>query len=181
MQLSHYEKEILLMDARESIKAKLENRNPAYNNDAEELLQNCGVFVSLHIKSEYKLRGCIGRMISNDPLFKTVRIMAIEAAFKDPRFPPIALEELENINLEISVLSPMKLCKNPNDVEVGKHGLYLIHKGRSGVLLPQVPVEQKWSRQEYLDYICIKAGLPPLSYQAPGAELYTFTALVFGE
>ena len=181
MNLSNKEKDILLKDARESISAKLENRNPYYVQDAEKLTQNCGVFISMHTKNMHKLRGCIGRMSSKDPLYATVRIMAIEAAFNDPRFPPLTLEELTNINLEISVLSPMELCKNPETVEIGKHGLYLIHKGHSGVLLPQVAVEQGWSRLEYLDYICIKAGLPPLSYQSPGAELYTFTALLFSE
>jgi uncharacterized protein (TIGR00296 family) len=75
----------------------------------------------------------------------------------------------------------MEICPDPRSVKVGVHGLYLIHRGRSGVLLPQVPVEQGWDLDEYLDYICIKAGLPPDSYEAPGAELYTFTAVVFGE
>jgi len=75
----------------------------------------------------------------------------------------------------------MELCPDPRSVKVGVHGLYLSHRGRSGVLLPQVPVEQGWDLDEYLDYICVKAGLPPHSYEAPGAELYTFTAVVFGE
>jgi hypothetical protein len=75
----------------------------------------------------------------------------------------------------------MTPCPDPRQVKVGVHGLYLIHKGRSGVLLPQVPVEQGWNQHEYLEYICIKAGLPPGSYNAPNAVLYTFTAIVFGE
>ena len=75
----------------------------------------------------------------------------------------------------------MEFCPDPRSVKVGVHGLYLIHHGHAGVLLPQVPVEQGWNLNEYLDYICIKAGLPPHSYEAPGAELYTFTAVVFGE
>jgi uncharacterized protein (TIGR00296 family) len=75
----------------------------------------------------------------------------------------------------------MEECSDPRSVKVGVHGLYLNHRGRSGVLLPQVPVEQGWDLDEYLAYICIKAGLPEGSYQAPGAKLYTFTAIVFGE
>jgi uncharacterized protein (TIGR00296 family) len=75
----------------------------------------------------------------------------------------------------------MEPCPDPRTVKVGVHGLYLIHRDRAGVLLPQVPVEQGWNQEEYLDYICVKAGLPPCSYEAPGAELYTFTAIVFGE
>jgi len=107
--------------------------------------------------------------------------MALEAAFGDPRFPPLNASEYPRIVIEISALSPMELCPDPRSVKVGVHGLYLIHRGRTGVLLPQVPVEQGWDLDEYLDYICVKAGLPPHSYSAPGAELYTFTAVVFGE
>jgi AMMECR1 domain-containing protein len=74
----------------------------------------------------------------------------------------------------------MKKCSDPRSVNVGVHGLYLIYQGRSGVLLPQVPVEQGWDLNQYLDYICVKAGVPPKSYEAPGAEFFTFTAEVFG-
>ena len=180
------ERKILLLDARESIKARLEKRKPVYKWPPESernssLLKPCGAFVSLHTLENRSLRGCIGRMTGTSPLFETVRIIAVEAAFRDPRFPTMKPEELSRIEIEISALSPMEKCEDPQSVEVGIHGLYLVHRGRSGVLLPQVPVEQGWNRQEYLDYICIKAGLPPLSYEAPGAELFTFTAVVFGE
>jgi AmmeMemoRadiSam system protein A len=114
-------------------------------------------------------------------LEKTVQLMALEAAFGDPRFPPLGAEEFPHCSIEISVLSPMEPCADPRHVQVGVHGLFLVHRGRSGVLLPQVPVEQGWNLDEYLDYICVKAGLPPRSYEAPGAQLYTFTAEVFGE
>jgi AmmeMemoRadiSam system protein A len=118
-------------------------------------------------------------MTSDDPLEETVRRMAIEAAFGDPRFPPLAKDEWPLCNVEISVLSPMELCKDHNSIQIGVHGLYLAHRGRAGVFLPQVPVEQGWNRKQYLDYICEKAGLPPESYKAAGARLYTFTAEVF--
>jgi AmmeMemoRadiSam system protein A len=120
-------------------------------------------------------------MAAREPLENTVRAMAKEAAFGDPRFPPVTKEEFSRCELEISVLSPMEPCTDPRSVEVGVHGLYLICRGRAGVLLPQVPVEQGWNLDEYLDYICVKAGLPPGSYDAPDANLYTFTAVVFGE
>jgi AmmeMemoRadiSam system protein A len=107
--------------------------------------------------------------------------MALAAAFEDPRFPPLARGELERCGIEISALSPMEPCPDPRCVKVGVHGLYLTHRGRAGVLLPQVPVEQGWDRDEYLAYICVKAGLPPKSWEEPGAALYTFTALVFSE
>jgi hypothetical protein len=186
------EKKSLLADARETIAAKLERRQaryrlePAIEKAIEEgvsaLSKPCGAFVTLHsCEGGRKLRGCIGRMAATSPLQKTVRTMALEAAFGDPRFPPLNISELPQINIEISALSPMELCPDPSLVKVGVHGLYLVHLGRSGVLLPQVPVEQGWNLDEYLDYICVKAGLPPHSYEAPGAELYSFTAVVFGE
>jgi AmmeMemoRadiSam system protein A len=179
------ERRALLADARETIAAKLEKRRPEHRRDPapqeapSALTIPCGAFVTLHIGKN--LRGCIGRMIASSPLQETVRIMAVEAAFGDPRFPPLQKDELPRCKIEISALSPMELCPDPRSVKVGVHGLYLIHRGRAGVLLPQVPVEQGWDLDEYLDYICVKAGLPPRSYEAPGAELCTFTAIVFGE
>jgi AmmeMemoRadiSam system protein A len=187
--LTNAEKQALLADARETIAAKLENRTARYARDAElqkaavagnsALKKPCGAFVTLHIGRN--LRGCIGRMSAREALEETVRTMAIEAAFDDPRFPPLQKEELPRVTLEISALSPMEICGDPRQVKVGVHGLYLIHQGRAGVLLPQVPLEQGWDLDEYLDYICVKAGLPPKSYEAPGALLYTFSAVVFGE
>jgi AmmeMemoRadiSam system protein A len=192
------EQRVLLADARETIAAKLEGRPPRYERPAElaaaveagnsALTRSCGAFVTLHMDTGRgrSLRGCIGRMGSAggrepDFLEETVRAMAFAAAFEDPRFPPLGAGELEKCHIEISVLSPMELCHDPRQVQVGVHGLYLAHRGRSGVLLPQVPEEQGWDLDEYLDYICVKAGLPPRSWEAPGAKLYTFTATVFGE
>ncbi|MDR0442736.1 MAG: AmmeMemoRadiSam system protein A [Treponema sp.] len=181
--ISEKEKRILLEQARETITAELEKRKPKYSNEAGEdssLNKPCGAFVSLHMGNG-GLRGCIGRMTASLPLVETVRAMAKEAAFGDPRFPPLRAEELPHCNIEISALSPMSPCPDSRQVKVGVHGLYLNRSGRSGVLLPQVPVEQGWNRDEYLDYICVKAGLPAGSYNAPDAELLTFTAIVFGE
>jgi len=179
------EQNILLSQARETITAELESRKPVYSktetDEDSSLYKPCGAFVSLHTGVERSLRGCIGRMTANLPLVETVRLMAREAAFGDPRFPPLKKEELSRTHIEISALSPMTPCSDPQKVKVGVHGLYLRRGGRSGVLLPQVPVEQGWNLDQYLDYICIKAGLPPGSYEAPDAELLTFTAIVFGE
>ncbi|MDR2632593.1 MAG: AmmeMemoRadiSam system protein A [Treponema sp.] len=184
--ITQEEQNFLLAAARESIAAKLGERAPRYpvepagkarGNSA--LTRSCGAFVTLHKGKQ--LRGCIGRMSASEPLAKTVCTMAIEAAFGDPRFLPLGKDELPQCRLEISVLSPLEPCPDPRSVQVGVHGLYLIHQGRSGVLLPQVPLEQGWDLDAYLDYICVKAGLPPQAYQAPGAKLYTFTAQVFGE
>ncbi|MDR1931014.1 MAG: AmmeMemoRadiSam system protein A [Treponema sp.] len=188
------EKKALLAEARETIAARLEGRPPEYRRSPElaaaaqeggaALSARCGAFVTLHktgADGSRRLRGCIGRLSAAEPLEKTVRTMALEAAFGDPRFPPLRKDELSLCEIEISVLSPMEKCADPYSVKVGVHGLYLSCHGRSGVLLPQVPVEQGWTLQEYLDYICVKAGTPPRSYEAPGAELLTFTASVFGE
>jgi AmmeMemoRadiSam system protein A len=177
------EQRTLLADARESIASRLEGRGPRYGpgKPAENsaLKKPCGAFVTLHKGKD--LRGCIGRMAASLPLQETVRMMAQEAAFGDPRFPPLGMGELAECHIEISALSPMSECPDPRQVKVGTHGLYLTRGGRSGVLLPQVPVEQGWNLDEYLEYICIKAGLPPGSCDAPDATLYTFTAVVFGE
>jgi AmmeMemoRadiSam system protein A len=201
--LTGEEKRTLLAAARETIAARLEGRQAEYrltvsagpdasggpgragsaSGDRSALSLPCGAFVTLHTVSggERRLRGCIGRMAAPEALEKTVRVMAAEAAFADPRFPPLTKEAWGRCEIEISVLSPMEKCPDPRSVKVGVHGLYLMYRGRTGVLLPQVPVEQGWNLDEYLDYICVKAGVPPGSYEAPGAELFTFTAVVFGE
>jgi AmmeMemoRadiSam system protein A len=180
------EQKFLLAVGRESIASKLEGRKPDYRREeygeaanSAVLQQPCGAFVTLH--KQGNLRGCIGRMTASLPLEETVRLMAREAAFGDPRFPPLRTGELEQCKIEISALSPMSVCPDARQVKVGVHGLYLVRGGRAGVLLPQVPVEQGWDLDEYLDYICVKAGLPPESYNASDATLYTFTAVVFGE
>jgi AmmeMemoRadiSam system protein A len=185
--ITEEEKALLLTQARETITAKLENRKPVYqgvNTQTSTLNKLCGAFVILHMingKSR-SLRGCIGRMTANLPLIETVRLMAHEAAFGDPRFPPLSKkEEFNNCQIEISAISPMIQCPDPQQVKIGIHGLYIKKGGNSGVLLPQVPVEQKWSLIEYLEYICVKAGLPRHSYNEPDAELFTFTAVVFRE
>jgi AmmeMemoRadiSam system protein A len=181
------EKRLLLADAREAILARLESREPRYAAVPKQkdtaLSQRCGAFVTLHEKtgSRRMLRGCIGRMTSDEPLAETVRTMAVEAAFGDPRFPPLSKSEWPRCDIEISALSPMDPCADPRSVRIGVHGLYLIWRGRAGVFLPQVPVEQGWNLDQYLDGICQKAGLPSGSYKADGARLYTFTAEVFNE
>jgi AmmeMemoRadiSam system protein A len=177
------EKAVLLAQARESIASELEKRKPLYSETGiktdSSLYKPCGAFVTLHKNGN--LRGCIGRMTANLPLLETVRLMAREAAFGDPRFPPLRNEELPQCHIEISALSPMETCGDPMQVKVGVHGLYIRKGGRSGVLLPQVPVEQGWNLSEYLEYICVKAGLPQGSWKDSSAELLTFTAIVFSE
>lgn len=179
------EKSYLLALARATIAAEWDPAISAPTPPRKEasgstaLDQRCGAFVTLHKGGE--LRGCIGTMIGRQPLTETVRAMARAAAFEDPRFPPLGREELARCEMEISILSPMVPCPDPRTVVVGVHGVYLTRSGRSGVFLPQVPGEQGWDRDQYLEHLCRKAGLPPRSYEEPDAQLFTFTAVVFSD
>lgn len=136
-----------------------------------------GAFVTLHLNND--LRGCIGNMIGQGPLYATVARMARSAAFSDSRFRPLTAAEWPLVNLEISVLGPLTRCANPDSIEIGRHGLLLVHRGQSGVFLPQVPVEQHWDLPTYLEQLCRKASLASGTWRLPGAELYWFEAEVF--
>lgn len=184
--ISRKEKNILLVQAREVISAELEGRKPVFSSSIpadSNLYEHCGAFVSLHMVNgkNRSLRGCIGNLTDNLPLIETVRIVAKEAAFGDPRFLPLKKYELTDCRIEISVLSPMIFCQNPMHVKVGVHGLYIKKGFKSGVFLPQVPVEQGWNINQYLENLCVKAGLSPLAYKALDTEIHTFTAIVFAE
>jgi AmmeMemoRadiSam system protein B/AmmeMemoRadiSam system protein A len=145
-----------------------------------DLSKNMGAFVTLHKYGQ--LRGCIGNLIGEKPLYLTVAEMAVESAVDDPRFPPLKLEELKDVEIEISVLSPLERIDDPEKIILGKHGV-LVRKGfRSGVFLPQVAEETGWSKEEFLSYLCShKAGLPPYAWKEKDTELYIFTAEVFSE
>ncbi len=137
-----------------------------------------GAFVTL--KKDGVLRGCIGNLRGNMPLYRAVQEMTISAATSDPRFPPLTLEELDQISIEISVLSPLRRITDINAIEVGTHGLLIHQAGRQGVLLPQVAIEEGWDRLTFLENLCLKAGLPYDCWRE-NPILYTFTASVFGE
>ena len=146
---------------------------PATNH----LHQPRGAFVTLHENGQ--LRGCIGSITAYAPLDETVRDMALAAALEDPRFQPVGEDELDRLQLEISVLTPM-FAIAPEDVVVGLHGLMISHGGHRGLLLPQVPVEWGWDRETFLSQTCRKAGLPDDQWKKD-AKLEAFTAEVFGE
>ncbi len=170
----------LLNLARTSIRAYLASGQvPSYQTTDAELLRQLGAFVTL--RKEGELRGCIGHIQGDRPLWQTVQSMAVAAATTDPRFPPLTLEELDQVKIEISVLSPLHRLDEVNHIQIGSHGLVLDYHGQQGVFLPQVPVEQSWNRLEYLDNLCLKAGLSPGCWRDAAAKLYTFTAVVFGE
>jgi AmmeMemoRadiSam system protein A len=144
------------------------------------LIKTMGAFVTLHKKGE--LRGCIGNIVGTQPLYLTIRDMAIESSTGDPRFPKVTLDELKDIDIEISVLSPLEKVKSAEDIVLGKHGV-LVRRGlNSGVFLPQVADETGWSRDEFLSYLCAhKAGLPSDAWKDKKTELFVFTAEVFSE
>jgi uncharacterized protein len=177
--LSAQEQDILLHTARESIRSALTGEAPRYPEPTENLQQHCGAFVTLH-KAE-RLRGCIGHIFAVRPLSEGIKELARSSSFDDPRFPPLQLSEFDEVDIEISVLTPLVKAESVEQIEVGVHGLYLKSGGRSGVLLPQVPVEQGWNRRQYLTNLCFKAGLPGDCWTNPQTELYLFTAIVFGE
>ncbi len=136
-----------------------------------------GAFVTLYSKGE--LRGCIGQIVARMPLGEAVAAMAQEAAFRDPRFPPVRSEELDDLKIEISVLTPLQKIDSTEEIEVGKHGIVIVRGGSMGLLLPQVATEYNWDRNEFLEHCCLKAGLPRNTWKEKGTEIYIFSADVF--
>jgi AmmeMemoRadiSam system protein A len=151
---------------------------PAVKTSSKGLHLESGCFVT--IKHGGQLRGCIGNFVSDKPLFLLVQEMAVSAAIRDPRFYPMKSQDLGDFDLEISVLSPLLLISSLDEILVGTHGLYIIKKSCRGVLLPQVATEYGWDREAFLKHTCLKAGLPENAWQKD-CEIYTFSALVFGE
>lgn len=141
------------------------------------LSRDLGSFVTLTLNGN--LRGCIGTIIAHEPLYLNVWNMARQAAFNDPRFPPLTKAEWPRITMEISVLDQPTVCPDPNKIVIGRDGLILSCQGRTGVFLPQVPVEQGWDCEQYLNQLCLKAGVPVGSWQTPNAVLYWYQAQVF--
>lgn len=139
----------------------------------------CGAFVTLTIENE--LRGCIGYMSSEEPLFNTVCEVARLAASEDPRFMPLQEAEVPQIRIEISVLSPLEQLVDYNDIIIGTHGLLLEDPEGRGVLLPQVAVEHKMNTTEFLSALCNKANLPSNAWMKRQLNILTFTAEVFSE
>lgn len=179
-ELNPHEQQVLLAIAREAIIHVVQNGQEYVEPREEKALnQRNGCFVT--IKQNGQLRGCIGNFQSELPLFKEVAQMAQASATKDPRFYPLKNEDLDKFKLEISVLSPLQKVDDIDSIEVGKHGIYIEKSFYRGVLLPQVATEHNWDRQTFLKQTCIKAGLPTDAWQAEDAEIYVFSAQVFGE
>jgi hypothetical protein len=177
--LTRAQEKTVLSLARSALQAYLEGRSiPDSETGDAALSRRAGIFVTL--KQAGELRGCIGRTRADRSLGEAVQLLSIQAATEDPRFPALTREALDDVRIEVSVLSPLRRVTDVGEIEVGTHGLMIFKDGRQGILLPQVPVEQGWERQTYLRHLCLKAELSEGCWQ-DGAAVYTFTAVVFGE
>lgn len=176
--LSGDEKKTLHQIAKTVIENKARGKPiPGFKIDFPVLKENRGAFVSLHKKGQ--LRGCIGYIEGRGPLHKTIEEMAEAAAFRDPRFSPVTEKELPELDIEISVLTPLAKITDVNEIEVGKHGIYIKKGWHSGLLLPQVATEYGWDRKTFLEHTCQKAGLPSGAWKDKDIEIYIFSADIF--
>lgn len=182
--LTQKEGERLLNLAREAIEKHLKTRGRLKPDISGPFKEKRGVFVSLHKHGD--LRGCIGHPYPDMPLGEAIVDSAICAATGDPRFYPVKIEELKELEIEVTVLTPIEeIIAKPKDlakeIVVGKHGL-IVKKGmRSGLLLPQVPVEQGWDVEEFLTHTCMKAGLPPDAWWDEDVRIFKFEGQIFSE
>ncbi len=177
-QISAEDKRLLLQIAHESITAIVSGTGSGKPHAVQGALSwKRGCFVTLKIHG--KLRGCIGTFSSEKPLSSVIQEMAVSAATRDPRFYPLRKEELEDLEIEISVLSPLKRIDSVDEIQVGIHGLYIEKDLFRGVLLPQVAVEYGWDRTAFLEQTCLKAGLEKDAWKKE-SDIYIFSAEIFG-
>jgi len=178
--LSQGEKERLLQIAKSAIEEKVRGIEvrPAEVSSGR-LQEELGVFVTIHKLGS--LRGCIGYVQGMKPLHQAVQEMALAAAFGDPRFPPVEAQELGDLEVEISVLSPLQRIQDVSEIQVGTHGILIQHGSFSGLLLPQVATQYGWDRTTFLQQTCLKAGLNPEAWSDSQAEIFVFSADIFGE
>ncbi len=177
--LSSNNREILLELARNAIRTHLETGNDfSFRTDVPELNWNRGCFVTLRKHSE--LRGCVGTFDIKEPLFQNVTRMAVASAVRDTRFPPVSKSELPLVTIEISVLSPLEKVSVLDEIEIGKHGVLVQLGNRSGTFLPEVAVDQKWSREEFV-VRCARAKAGLRTKDCAQAEIYRYEVEKFSE
>jgi len=140
--------------------------------------RRCGVFVTLHLQG--RLRGCIGVIEAREPLGESLVRCAAGAALEDPRFPPMRPEEVNEVEIEVSLLSELQRIK-PEEIEIGKHGLVVERGSRRGLLLPQVATEHQLGREEFLQEACVKAGLARDAWEDPGTMVSGFTCEIVAQ
>jgi AmmeMemoRadiSam system protein A len=191
-EFSSEERNQLLRLAHDSISSALEHREISTEPPTPHFAEPRGVFTSIYLRHDRpgqdspgrngpgeKLRGCVGYVLPTCPVYRAVAETARAAAFDDNRFSPLTREEATHLVIELSILSPPQSIE-PEEIEIGRHGLLISWQGRRGLLLPRVPVEHAWDRTIFLEQTCRKAGLPPDAWQK-GATIEAFTAEVFGE
>lgn len=172
--LTKEQKELLLKIARDTVYTYVrESRIPSFHIKDKRLLANGATFVTLKDKNGL-LRGCIGNIFPVMPLYESMIRNAVSASSSDPRFLPVRPDELDGLEIEVTVLSPLERIKDKRDIEIGRHGLFIVKDSHSGILLPQVPVEFGWDRDRFLKEVSLKAGLPEDAWKE--GELYRFTA-----
>ncbi len=177
LHFSDEERRLLKQLAKSSIESVLFRKEEKHLDLPESLKEKMGAFVCL--KTQGELKGCIGYVRGQLPLDQTIRQMAVEAAFHDPRFMPLNQAEWKDTDIEISVLTPMKRITDVNEIEVGIHGIYIEKGFSSGLLLPQVATENGWDLKTFLEYTCMKAGLPKDAWKSKDTDIYIFSADVF--
>ena len=176
--LSTEDKALLHRIAKESIEAHCAGKEPpTFEVSSARLKESRGAFVTLHKNGE--LRGCIGHIIGDRSLAETVAEMAVAAAFQDPRFPPVTADELPDLDIEISAMTPLRRITDVEEIQVGRDGIIVQQDGHSGLLLPQVATQYGWDRETFLDYTCRKANLPPDAWKDKNTTIYIFSADVF--
>lgn len=163
IKLSLKEKTALIQLAFQTINTYLENHKlPEYQPEFQSFLEPAAVFVTLYLNG--RLRGCVGQIYADKPLYKAVQDAALSAAFSDPRFPALAQDELDNLRIKIAILSPL-FPIHVEDIKIGRHGLLIEHNFRRGLLLPEVASERNWDTETFLENLCYKANLPPQSWK----------------
>jgi AmmeMemoRadiSam system protein A len=179
--LSEEDKRRLLHVARYTLETFLESgTRPRFDYDSSTLRQLRAVFVTLWRRDTDELRGCRGESMARRPLLEAVSAMAIASAVDDPRFYPVTLEEVPLLRIDINALTPLSPIR-PEEVEVGRHGLMVVCGMRAGLLLPDVPVRFGWDREQFLEGVCQKAGLPRFVWQDPDVTLLGFESEEWGE
>jgi AmmeMemoRadiSam system protein A len=180
--LSETQRQRLLRIAREAIEVVHAGRAPGWDADEfdDDLRRPAGAFVTLRTKGG-DLRGCIGSIHAVHPLYQAVTSSAISAAFRDPRFMPVQPDELPHLEIEISVMGPIEIVADPDEIMVGRDGLIVSRGRQAGLLLPQVATEYGWERETFLAQTCVKAGLPPAAWRLQDTRIERFAAEVFGE
>jgi len=179
LSLSEEDRSAILAAARQGVLHAVSHGRPVGTfHGAGVFAQSCGVFVSLHVRG--KLRGCIGVIDSRGTLGENLAHCSADAALHDPRFSPLRGEELDGLQIEVSLLSPI-LPIRPDDVEIGRHGLLVERGSRRGLLLPQVATEHRLSREQFLAETCLKAGLPRDAWRDPQTNLCAFECVILAE